>query len=323
MEPVIKRPEKLAKERLTSKVRYQRNIDLIAALKSGNRSMVAAIEYMKKGFSLDDSTGVLLDAWGEQYSIKREGRDDDDYRKVLQQARGEQSVSTQSRPSVGAYMQQVYDLVWLPLSRVGLTTGATGAAFNRVPLRTVFVQCGGMAPDIELPDSLVSVTFGGDIYSAATPPNVQLTNHAPMFPGNAFPCVWAGIRYERTQKTIRATESKGIRIRAVSSLLTRIDGTATVNGGELITPFNTLVSGITPKYKLGGKRRFLEQSGMVVIPLTMILLSTRPLTNQETNRAQSVTLKRKNESQLNTAPVISGMVYSNPLPSARDIAQAS
>lgn len=50
MEPVIKRPEKLAKERLTSKVRYQRNIDLIAALKSGNRSMVAAIEYMKKGF---------------------------------------------------------------------------------------------------------------------------------------------------------------------------------------------------------------------------------------------------------------------------------
>ncbi|EPZ7107753.1 hypothetical protein ACXPSQ_005012, partial [Salmonella enterica subsp. enterica serovar Newport] len=86
---------------------------------------------------------------------------------------------------------------------------------------------------------------------------------------------------------------------------------------------NLAVSGITPKYKLGGKRRFLEQSGMVVIPLTMILLSTQPLTNQETNRALSVTLKRKNESQLNTAPVISGMVYSNPLPSARDIAQAS
>ncbi|ELL2262968.1 hypothetical protein Q6O33_000739 [Salmonella enterica] len=251
MEPAIKSPEQLAKERLTSKVRYQRNIDLISALKSGNRSMVAAIEYMKKGFSLDDSTGVLLDAWGEQYSIKREGRDDDDYRKVLQQARGEQSVSTQSRPSVGAYMQQVYDLVWLPLSRVGLTTGATGAAFNRVPLRTVFVQCGGMAPDIELPDSLVSVTFGGDIYSAATPPNVQLTNHAPMFPGNAFPCVWAGIRYERTQKTIRATESKGIRIRAVSSLLTRIDGTAMVNGGELITPFNTLVTVKQIKVKNG------------------------------------------------------------------------
>ncbi|ELA5389552.1 hypothetical protein RF805_003787 [Salmonella enterica] len=58
MEPVIKRPEKLAKERLTSKVRYQRNIDLIAALKSGNRSMVAAIEYMKKGFSLDARGGI-------------------------------------------------------------------------------------------------------------------------------------------------------------------------------------------------------------------------------------------------------------------------
>lgn len=242
MEPVIKSPEQLAKERLTSKVRYKRNIDLIAGLKSSNSNMVAAIEFMKNGFSLSDSTGCLLDAWGEQYSIKREGRDDEDYRNALQQARGQQSVSTQSRPSVGAYMQQVYSLVWLPLSRVGLTIGAIGAAFNRVPLRTVFVQCGGMAPDIELPNSLVSATFGGDIYSAATPPNIRLTNHAPMFPGNAFPCVWAGIKYERTQKTIRATESQGVRVKALRSLLTRIDGTATVNNGELITPFNTLVT---------------------------------------------------------------------------------
>nr|WP_272841049.1 hypothetical protein [Citrobacter freundii] len=251
MEPVIKSPEQLAKERLTSKVRHQRNIDLIAGLKSGNSSMVAAIECMKKGFSLADSTGTLLDAWGEQYSIQREGRDDDDYRNALQQARGEQSVSTQSRPSVGAYMQQVYKLVWLPLNRVGLSTGAIGAAFNRVPLRTVFVQCGGMAPDIELSDSLVSATFGGDIYSAATPPNVNLTHHAPMFPGNAFPCLWAGIRYEKTQKTIRATESQGVRVRAIKSLLTRIDGTATVNGGELITPFSTLVTVKQMKVKNG------------------------------------------------------------------------
>ncbi|HCC5980182.1 TPA: hypothetical protein M7904_003472 [Citrobacter freundii] len=86
---------------------------------------------------------------------------------------------------------------------------------------------------------------------------------------------------------------------------------------------NLGVTGIAAKYKLGGKRRFLEQSGLVVIPLTMILLSTQPLTNQETSRALSITLKRKNESQMNTAPVISGMVHSNPLPSARDIAQAS
>lgn len=83
------------------------------------------------------------------------------------------------------------------------------------------------------------------------------------------------------------------------------------------------VSGVTPVYRLGGKRRFLEQSGLVVIPITIILLSTQPLTSQETSRTLSVTLKRKNESQMNVAPIISGMVHSNPLPSARDIAQAS
>ncbi|AUY01018.1 TPA: hypothetical protein MYQ04_004238 [Citrobacter braakii] len=87
--------------------------------------------------------------------------------------------------------------------------------------------------------------------------------------------------------------------------------------------FGLNVSGVTPVYKLGGKRRFLEQSGLVVIPLTMILLSTRALTSQEASRALSITLKRKNETQMITAPIISGMVYSNPLPSARDIAQAS
>ena len=87
--------------------------------------------------------------------------------------------------------------------------------------------------------------------------------------------------------------------------------------------FGLNVSGVTPVYKLGGKRRFLEQSGLVVIPLTMILLSTRALTSQGTSRALSITMKRKNETQMTTAPIISGMVYSNPLPSARDIAQAS
>lgn len=93
-----------------------------------------------------------------------------------------------------------------------------------------------------------------------------------------------------------------------------------------IAPTNFMglaVSGVTPIYRLGGKRRFLEQSGMVIIPLTVILLSTQPLTSQETSRALSVTLKRRNENQLTVAPIISGMVYSNPLPSARDIAQAS
>lgn len=87
--------------------------------------------------------------------------------------------------------------------------------------------------------------------------------------------------------------------------------------------FGLTVAGVTPVYRLGGKRRFLEQSGLIVIPLTMILLSTQPLTNQEVNRALSISLKRKNETQTTINPIISGMVYSNPLPSARDIAMAT
>ncbi|HCB1742876.1 TPA: hypothetical protein MYQ04_004235 [Citrobacter braakii] len=242
MEPVIKDPAQLAKERFTSKVRKQRNIDLVAGLKSSNAAMVAALEYLKKGYSLDDSTGLLLDARGEEYDIKREGRDDDQYRMALRQAMGSQSVSAQSRPSIGAYINQLYGLAWLTLDKVGLTTGAVGAALNRVPFRMVFVQCGAMAPDIKLPDTLVSATFGADVYSAATPPNVKLTNHAPMFPGNVFPAVWGGIKYERTQKTVRATATKGIRVMATKSLLTRIEGTKTQNGTELVEPFNTLVT---------------------------------------------------------------------------------
>lgn len=242
MEPVIKSPAQLAKERFTSKVRKQRNIDLVAGLKSSNASMTAAIEYLKKGYSLDGSTGQLLDARGEEYDIDRGGRDDDEYRMAIRQAMGSQSVSAQSRPSIGAYIRQLYNLTWLTLDKVGLSTGAVGAAFNRVPLRMVFVQCGGMAPDIELPETLVSATFGADIYSAATPPNSKLTHHAPMFPGNVFPAVWAGIKYERTQKTVLATATKGIRVNATQSLLTRIEGTKTQNGTELVEPFNTLVT---------------------------------------------------------------------------------
>lgn len=83
------------------------------------------------------------------------------------------------------------------------------------------------------------------------------------------------------------------------------------------------VSGVTPVYRLGGKRRFLEQSGMIVIPLTIILLSTKDLINQEVSRDLSISLKRKNENQSISTPIISGMVYSNPLPSSRDIALAS
>lgn len=242
MEPVIKNPSELAKERFTSKVRKQRNIDLVAGLKSSNADMVSAINFLKTGYSLSDSKGVLLDAWGEQFSVKRDGRDDDSYRSALQQEMGNQSVSAQSRPSIGAFMRQVYNLTWLTLDKVGLTTGAVGAAFNRVPFRTVFVQCGAMAPDIELPDSLIASTFAGDIYSAATPPNTTLTHHAPMFPGNAFPCVWGGFHYERTQKTIQAANGKGIRLTGNQSIFARISATQTQPGTGLVEPFNTLVT---------------------------------------------------------------------------------
>lgn len=82
--------------------------------------------------------------------------------------------------------------------------------------------------------------------------------------------------------------------------------------------FNLAVSGITPTYKPGGKRRRLESSGGIIFPLTAVLLSQNPLTTQEEYRTLSVSLKRTDETQVVFIPIIGGMVYSNPLPSARD-----
>lgn len=82
--------------------------------------------------------------------------------------------------------------------------------------------------------------------------------------------------------------------------------------------FSLTVSGLVPKYKPGGKRRRLEQSGGIIIPLTAVLLSENPLTTQETFRTLSVSLKRTDETQTVSIPIIGGMVYSNPLPSVRD-----
>lgn len=84
------------------------------------------------------------------------------------------------------------------------------------------------------------------------------------------------------------------------------------------TYFGLTVSGLTPVIKLGGKRRRLEQSGQVIIPLVAVLLSENPPTTQETYRTLSVTLKRTDETQSSVVPIVGGMVYSNPLPSARD-----
>lgn len=82
--------------------------------------------------------------------------------------------------------------------------------------------------------------------------------------------------------------------------------------------FGLTVAGVTPAIKLGGRRRRLEQSGQVIIPLTMVLLSENPLTVTEDYRTLSISLKRTDETQVSVIPIIGGMVYSNPLPSARD-----
>ncbi|TNV22487.1 hypothetical protein FH968_00015 [Buttiauxella sp. B2] len=85
--------------------------------------------------------------------------------------------------------------------------------------------------------------------------------------------------------------------------------------------FGLTVTGLAPVIKLGGKRRRLEQSGQVIIPLVAVLLSENPLTTQEVAqgfRTLSVALKRTDESQTSVVPILGGMVYSNPLPSARD-----
>lgn len=84
--------------------------------------------------------------------------------------------------------------------------------------------------------------------------------------------------------------------------------------------FGLTVAGANARIKHGGKRRRLEQSGMVIIPLTMILLSREPLRTTETVRKLRISLKRTNETQTSVVPIISGMIYSNPLPSQRDAA---
>lgn len=48
MESSIKKPGQLATERFTSKVRLQRNIDLVSGIKANQQGMVDALDYLKK-----------------------------------------------------------------------------------------------------------------------------------------------------------------------------------------------------------------------------------------------------------------------------------
>ncbi|NUL35069.1 hypothetical protein [Kosakonia sacchari] len=242
MEPVIPAPAELAETRYTSKTRLQRNIDMVDGLKSSHASISAAIEYLKTGLSLANATGKLIDAWGERYGIPREGRGDDEYKAAIVAERGGSSTSLQSRPAIGAYLHQKYKFQWMRPGQIADRLGAVGAAFNRVPLRMVFAQFGGTAPDITLPGSLVSATFEGDVYSAATPPNIRMVNHAPMFPGNAFKAVWGGLVYQKTQQTIAADSALAIAAVPGKSLYTGFIGSSTILDPDpiFIEPYNTL-----------------------------------------------------------------------------------
>lgn len=76
-------------------------------------------------------------------------------------------------------------------------------------------------------------------------------------------------------------------------------------------------------YKAGGRRPFVDGSGLITIPLTILAVSSSPLITTETFRALSVFLQRVNASQTVYYPAITGTIKFNPLVSARDTAAAS
>lgn len=240
MKPVIVSPDTLARERFTSKVRKQRNVDLITGLSAVHDPQVAALGYMSTGIRLSTATGVMLDAWGERYATPRGVMNDDQYRRVMQISASGYRVALQSRPAIGAYVAKVWGVHWIQPGKVTLITGAVGAVMNRAPLgRMIYTQCGGASPLIELPEKLVSATFAGTAYSAATPPNATLVCNAAMMPGNIFASVWGGLNYVRTQRAIRVKSGITIRVKSGYSVLTRAVTNETVST-DAVTPFNTL-----------------------------------------------------------------------------------
>ncbi|HEY2452860.1 MAG TPA: hypothetical protein VGI71_09605 [Scandinavium sp.] len=242
MKPTIKSPEALAKERFTAKVRLPNNISLVKGLRANHDSMTSAIGYLQTGAKLSTATGVLLDAKGEFYDLPRAGMSDDEYRQQMQTLSSGLTASQQSRPTLGKYIASAYGVTWLKLSGVNAPTGALGAVFNRAPLdRMIYVQCGRDAPNISLPETLVSATFAGDVYSTATRPNVKMTDNAPMMPGNVFASVWGGLNYIRTERAIRVKAGITIRVKAGMSVLTR-EKTNEIISEDAVSPKNTLAT---------------------------------------------------------------------------------
>lgn len=242
MKPEIKTPETLAKARFTAKVRLPNNINLIKGLCANHDAMTSGLAYLQTGQKLSTATGVLLDAKGEFYGLPRDGMGDDEYRTQMQVLSAGLTSSQQSRPRLGKYIAGAYGITWLKPGGVNSPSGALGAVFNRAPLdRMIYVQCGRDAPNIGLPESLVSATFAGDVYSTATPPNVTLTDNAPMLPGNTFRAVWAGLEYVRTQRAIRVSPGITVRVASGKSVLTR-QQTNEIISEEAIAPKNTLAT---------------------------------------------------------------------------------
>lgn len=240
MKPYIITPEEIAKRRFTTDVRRKRNIDVVTGLSAMHGDEVSAINYINTGNKLTTATGRMLDAWGERYSIDRQGMSDDQYRNAMLVQGSGKSVSLQSRPAVGAYIMKVYGITWLLTDGITVISGAVGATLNRAPLgRVIYAQFGGMAPLLAFPESLVSATFSGIAYSAAVPANATLTDNAAMFPGNVFQAVWGGLNYVRIQRAIRVSPGITIRVKSGTSVLTR-ETTNEIVSQSAISPFNTL-----------------------------------------------------------------------------------
>lgn len=242
MKPIIIKPADLARQRFTSKVRLQSNIDLLTGLRANSSAFADAINYLESGFRVSTSHGVMLDAWGEKVGLPRGDMNDEEYLTRLQEEMASAITSPQSRPSIGTYLTQKYGTAWARSDEAGGINGAIGALFNRAPLgRMIYAECNKMAPNIVLPESLVSATFAADVYSVATPPNATMTDNAPMMPGNCFRSVWGGLAYVHTQRAIRVKAGVTIRVKAGFSVLTR-QTTNEVISQEPVAPKNTLAT---------------------------------------------------------------------------------